>query len=141
MLNPNLFSQRVKSHIAKRLSAVSQLAIAMDIWGRTHEFRDMEDIVAQRLILQLERYCAALGEEEVRWPKDWWQALRARFAPRWWLKRHPVLWETRRIYAAICPHGQISFQGPHLEWLSARPVEGARTFNSTAEGSTPSARS
>ena len=25
------------------------------------------------------------------WPANWWQALKARFAPRWLLNRYPVI--------------------------------------------------
>jgi hypothetical protein len=27
-----------------------------------------------------------------RYPKDWWEAVKARFAPGWFLKRYPVQW-------------------------------------------------
>lgn len=45
---------------------------------------------------------------KIEYPKDWWQALRGRFAPTWWLKRHPVLMTTRTFEAKeIFPHCDI----------------------------------
>ena len=32
-----------------------------------------------------------MGCHEYSWPRDWWQAVRQRWCPRWWLARHPVL--------------------------------------------------
>ena len=37
----------------------------------------------------------------VTWPRDWWQAFRARWLPAWWKRRHPVLYQTRRLVAHI----------------------------------------
>ena len=33
-----------------------------------------------------------MGHHEFKWPRDWWQAFRERWCPRWWLARHPVLY-------------------------------------------------
>ena len=30
---------------------------------------------------------------DLRWPTDWWQAVKNRWAPGWWLRRWPVRWE------------------------------------------------
>lgn len=32
-----------------------------------------------------------------RWPADWWQAVKERFAPTWFLNRWPVKWETKEV--------------------------------------------
>ena len=31
-----------------------------------------------------------LGEHSISYPKDWWEAVKARFAPKWLLLRYPV---------------------------------------------------
>lgn len=56
-------------------------------------------------------------------PADWWQALRARWFPAWWLARWPV--QTREIYATVahqryhvCPHVAIPKQDRHLYFLA-----------------------
>lgn len=33
----------------------------------------------------------------IDYPQDWWQAVKNRFAPRWFLKRWPVLYTRHRI--------------------------------------------
>lgn len=72
-------------------------------------------------------YLAAIEGQEIRfchkWPRDWWQHLKERFAPAWLLRRWPVLyreWEfTDRKYGAVCPHGPVRLTGrePHLAFL------------------------
>jgi len=43
-----------------------------------------------------------IGGKSFKWPKDWWQAIRERFLPAWWLERHPVLYhhKTFQVHAA-----------------------------------------
>lgn len=36
-----------------------------------------------------------------RYPEDWWQAVRARWLPRWWLRRHPVRYREVRLKLAV----------------------------------------
>jgi len=56
-----------------------------------------------------------------RWPADWWQAVRERWFPRWWLRRHPVRYERvdvdQTIYAAVCPHLHAAPRRSHLDWM------------------------
>lgn len=35
---------------------------------------------------------------EIKFPRDWWQAFRERWLPKWWLKRWPVVYEVRKIH-------------------------------------------
>jgi hypothetical protein len=62
-----------------------------------------------------------------QWPADWWQAVRARWFPRWWLRRWPVRYEQIQIdqplYAAICPHLRTPDHGSHVQWLFAKQQE------------------
>lgn len=54
-------------------------------------------------------------------PYDWWEAVRERWAPKWWLRRHPVI--TRRIvteWFRVCPHADVRWHDPHrthINWL------------------------
>ena len=50
-----------------------------------------------------------LDERVVRYPADWWQALRARWLPMWWLRRRPVRWtEVRMELKALYPQLPIN---------------------------------
>jgi hypothetical protein len=48
-----------------------------------------------------------LGEEaprvvDYKWPKDWWEALKERWAPGWFLKRWPVLFHHETVDLWTC---------------------------------------
>ena len=67
---------------------------------------------AHRLAVELRKFIGAVGAEHIdieeSWPEDWWQAVRARWLPAWWLRRRPVRMRSvsvhRKVYAAVCPH-------------------------------------
>ena len=70
--------------------------------------------------------CTATASVQI--PADWWQAVRERWAPAWWLRRHPVI--TREVsatrsaraeakrYRAVCPHVATEGRARHLCWLA-----------------------
>lgn len=43
----------------------------------------------------------AMQEQTVTWPANWRQAFRARWLPRWWLRRHPVKYRSETLMASI----------------------------------------
>ena len=57
------------------------------------------DRMAHQFTVELNGYL--LGEYPepvlVTHPRDWWQAFRARWAPAWWIRRHPVIETTHKI--------------------------------------------
>lgn len=57
----------------------------------------------------------------LQWPKNWVEAVKERWFPKWWLRRWPVEYERydreETIYMRICPHMNIPLEKPHLEWL------------------------
>ena len=61
------------------------------------------DIVTGGVVYQFRAaiFAQRLDEQVVRYPADWWQALKQRFAPRWFVRRWPVLEtiKTMRLYA------------------------------------------
>lgn len=93
-------------------------------------------ILAEKIAITLHAKLAGLKKERVqvdineRWPADWWQAFKARFFPTWALKRFPVRWKTlsvhvdEPIYAAVCPHLDLSAQPRHLRWLQSHEPGG-----------------
>lgn len=56
-----------------------------------------------------------------KWPTDWWQAVRERWLPSWWLKKHPVEYRRididRTIYTRICPHIKTPDRSSHVRFL------------------------
>lgn len=76
------------------------------------------------LLIELEGYLAAIGEDEVEVsrPIDWWEAFKERWFPRWALRRWPVMRRVfkRKVYAAVCPHHFHEPVGRHLCWLESK---------------------
>ena len=76
------------------------------------------DHLARAWAVKLRRYVLTLGEQTVRYPADWREAVKARWAPAWFLKRHPVVYEERKVFAAVCPHSFADAPGKHLEFFT-----------------------
>ena len=63
------------------------------------------------LIMKMRAF--VLGEEgdkiEISYPEDWWQAVRERWLPKWWIKKYPVKYKEHYITPqTIYPHFRIS---------------------------------
>jgi len=52
------------------------------------------DRAARVMVCTLTAMVAGERVSEVRYPRDWWQAVRERFLPKWWLQRFPVQYHT-----------------------------------------------
>ena len=50
------------------------------------------DIRKENLVLSIQTYVLGMEGETINlmWPRDWWEAVKDRFAPRWFLARWPV---------------------------------------------------
>ncbi len=70
------------------------------------------EIVGPMIQLQMDalamRFGVSLWGEEApkvvdyKWPKDWWEAFKERWAPRWYLKRWPVLYHREQVDLWVC---------------------------------------
>ena len=59
---------------------------------------------------------------EASWPEDWWQHFRQRWAPAWWLRRHPV----KRTYRKWTAHTLAP--DLHLPAFEGKPVATVAVF-------------
>ena len=86
--------EQLRYAIVQRLSREFAIDAAVDF---NECSRFMADDIAV-LVVQ-----AVLGEKlreiESKWPADWWQAVRERWVPAWWLRRWPVRYKRERIEA------------------------------------------
>lgn len=50
------------------------------------------EMMGQQLMIHIEAMVAVqpLEKRTIKAPKDWWEAVKERWAPRWWLRYHPV---------------------------------------------------
>ncbi len=79
----------------------------------------------RRLVIELMSHVLAGPTQTVTLtlavPADWWQAVRERFLPKWWLRRWPVRYRVEKAEQQVrmrcCPHMDIKTQRPHLEFL------------------------
>ena len=55
------------------------------------EIEVLADLVANHWIAKLNYSVVGEVLDTIRYPADWWQALKKRFAPRWFLARWPVV--------------------------------------------------
>lgn len=102
----------------------------------------VEDIIARRFVAHLRRHILGLNGEEqvrtVRYPRDWWQAVKLRFAPRWFTRRWRVVFVEHRLevksFGAVCPHHDKAGAGEHIEWLSYITTPPPPPFYAVNEG-------
>ena len=84
----------------------------------------MGELVYQLTTLFLSR------EERVdideRWPADWIEAVKERWAPAWFLRRWPVRYRTLSVHRVIpvniCPHIAVRENQRHLEFILYGPT-------------------
>lgn len=70
---------------------------------------------AQGMSAELTAYLMSTKPEVVteQWahsPANWWEHLRERWAPKWWLRRHPVRYHNIRQQISVvhvCPHIEL----------------------------------
>ena len=85
----------------------------------------------KEIVLRLFATIAAVGSEriddEVAFPATWWQAVRERWCPQWWVRRYPIHMRQISIhyqrYKAVCPHLLTESIDAHLRWMVARQEE------------------
>lgn len=74
------------------------------------------------MFLQLWRRVASDNLAEIRYPKTWWDAVKQRFAPKWFLKRWPVMevvWTAKSFYPLVrIPEWPHSIQVFRMEGLA-----------------------
>ena len=60
-------------------------------------------------------------QETIKFPRDWWQAVKERFFPKFLKRKYPVKYQYRDIvfhHFHTCPHIDRAVEGNHLEFLS-----------------------
>ena len=81
--------------------AIDEAAFSLAIRPRCDIYRP-ENMYAVVIQLVADIWAQDVGRYEFKWPMDWWQAFRARWFPRWWLVRHPVMYRYKafQVHAA-----------------------------------------
>ncbi len=84
-----------------------------------------ENYQLQEMMIEIRAHVLAMPYEKVsvhrKWPKDWWDAFKDRWFPKWALRRWPVRYSRidieQTIYAGVCPHIADDPMRKHVEWM------------------------
>lgn len=88
--------------------------------GAGFNFNYAVDIL-ENLVIHFTRDIASwkVCDQEIRYPKDWWQAFKERWFPRWLRRKFPVRWTTWSSKASILwPDIVIPNSGEPIRYLS-----------------------
>ena len=123
---------KIRRFIADRiyLSAAQQL-VRREVQISNFDVRANLDHIADRLVISLTGFIHGMPKEKLsihrQWPRTWWDALKLRWFPHWWLNRWPPNYDRvdleQTIYLAVCPHLHDDPQHRHLEWLAAEQMK------------------
>ncbi len=83
------------------------------------------------LRIQVETFVAAMPSKRIEinkfWPRDWWQAFRERWFPKW-LRLSPIkyngIYISQQLYSCVCPHLQKDPKSIHLDFLASEESPG-----------------
>lgn len=108
----DVVEQWVRSWVAEVAAALGQdTTLAGPLQGDcSREAFFLADRWAFRLRSRI--WCEQYREIVIEHPADWWQAVRERFAPSWWLRRFPVRKVEHRITPAII-YPNLAVSMPH----------------------------
>lgn len=77
-----------------------------DIVGDRTVMVDVLEGIGLEVRIRQEILGKVMAQKSFSYPEDWWQALKARFAPKWFLARWPVevttiIWTARELYPKV----------------------------------------
>lgn len=105
-MTPDLLTHEVRLEVVKFYLEQSVTPIQL----QRVKLERFEDFLGECFRFRLSYQMAGRQGETVRYPDGWWQAVRERFSPRWWLERHPVRYVTRTAYEML---PAIALPDPH----------------------------
>jgi hypothetical protein len=126
--------ETVRFHLQKMLS-MRDLAVRVDAHAAMdHTIRAMVFDLEAVLIGKKYQMDTVTASACVTVPADWWQALRERWFPKFWLRRWPVRMKTVsdsktvvQSMTKVCPHIRVPGEERHIRFVmlkdGAMPVE------------------
>lgn len=79
-----------------KLAAVRAMPDGMHDVLANATFKTKHQWMADCLVGEMRAYVWGMNEQRIRaaWPADWWEAVKQRFAPKWFLRRWPVRFDS-----------------------------------------------
>lgn len=68
----------------------------------------LTDLVTERLSCSF--FTKTEGEYEFKWYKSWWQELRIKILPKWWIRRYPSKREVKQRIKAFSVYPSIKIE-------------------------------
>jgi len=92
---------QLETAILERFKVVVRKALTVDelVSLDNVELTSKYDDILQALVLELRAYLASERLSGIKYPKDWWQAFKERWFPKWLLKRYPVQYHEAHVRA------------------------------------------
>ena len=86
--------------------------------GYKHELNILIEPICHNLIFHLESriWGQQLKNRVFKYPLDWWEAVKERFAPAWFLKKYPVKYKTIDIDAKLL-YPNLQIQVPNEQYV------------------------
>lgn len=94
-LNPDE-GQVVRELVFDRLKVAAHASVTRQVLVENARVTTAVDMLSDNLLVQLESFVIGDDRKTVRWrlveyrPASWWEYLKRRHAPRWFLDRYPV---------------------------------------------------
>jgi hypothetical protein len=94
-----------------------------DVQANMHE-KVYEDQRRLAMVHHLETSVLTMDEDEIviTYPRDWWEAVKSRFAPLWFIKRWPVKLEFvkekryGKVFLSVFPDRTTEYRGIHQRY-------------------------
>jgi hypothetical protein len=96
-----------------RVSCQARLTEEFGLRGKM-ELTSYMDYISRGMVLRLDAFLAGENLNQIKYPTDWLESVKERWAPKWLLKKYPVKYTTYNITAyypqmAIPGGGRIAF--------------------------------
>lgn len=108
-------------------AVVSKENVHQQIGGFNTYCRVILPMQMENLVLSLVNLSCAedIQNIEISYPRDWWEALKARFAPQWFLGRYPIrnrnhTVDIKAIWKGFTPDPRTLKHGPFVPYVLAR---------------------
>ena len=98
------------------------------------EFKTFAGHCGDVLVGQLRTYVWGMNEKRIaaKWPDGWWQAVKDRFAPAWFLRRWPVRWDGINE-----PQFEAVYTSLHRDKITSDPARGRKRLDIAQHGHLP----
>ena len=117
--------EEYETRVLEKIRFESRQVIGASVIGSL-EFEKFQDMISDNMIYRLKGF--VLGKNEIatiEYYATWWQEIRVKILPKWWLKRHPSN-KKKAIFKVTYPSINIAFEkhAPYITFHTNNIKEG-----------------